>query len=97
MQLDEHLTFTMLDWRRYVCKSLLTYMLRSLLCPPLLTSLHDSCNVKVGVDWDNRKGVHINDFFQTANPDIYAIGDCASAYKFTHSADFQVGLICFIC
>ena len=27
--------------------------------------------------------------FQTANPDIYACGDCATVYKFTHSADFQ--------
>jgi pyruvate/2-oxoglutarate dehydrogenase complex dihydrolipoamide dehydrogenase (E3) component len=43
----------------------------------------------VGVEWDNRNGVHINDYFQTANPDIYACGDCATAYKFTHSADFQ--------
>lgn len=44
---------------------------------------------KVGVNWDNRNGVHINEYFQTANPDIYAIGDCATPYKFTHSADFQ--------
>jgi pyruvate/2-oxoglutarate dehydrogenase complex dihydrolipoamide dehydrogenase (E3) component len=43
----------------------------------------------VNVDWDNRIGVHINDMFQTANPDIYACGDCCTAYKFTHSADFQ--------
>eukprot|EP01035_Chromulina_nebulosa_P019347 gene19347-25212_t len=43
----------------------------------------------VGVEWDNRNGVHINDYFQTANPDIYACGDCATPYKFTHSADFQ--------
>jgi pyruvate/2-oxoglutarate dehydrogenase complex dihydrolipoamide dehydrogenase (E3) component len=27
--------------------------------------------------------------FRTANPDIYACGDCATPYKFTHSADFQ--------
>ena len=46
----------------------------------------------VGVEWDNRAGVHIKDFFQTANPDIYAIGDCATPYKFTHSADFQARL-----
>jgi len=44
---------------------------------------------KVGVDWDNRQGVHVNEFFRTNNPDIYACGDCTSAYKFTHSADFQ--------
>lgn len=47
---------------------------------------------KVGVDWDNRRGVVINDFFGTTNPNIYACGDCASAYKFTHSADFQARL-----
>lgn len=43
----------------------------------------------VGVEWDNRTGVHINEYFQTKNLNIYACGDCASAYKFTHSADFQ--------
>jgi hypothetical protein len=41
------------------------------------------------VDWDNRTGVHVNEYFQTDNPDIYACGDCTSVYKFTHSADFQ--------
>ena len=46
----------------------------------------------VGVEWDNRNGVHINDMFQTANSDIYACGDCATPYKFTHSADFQARL-----
>jgi len=50
---------------------------------------HDCGLENVGVEWDNRTGVHIDEFFQTANPDIYACGDCASAYKFTHSADFQ--------
>ena len=27
--------------------------------------------------------------FQTSDPDVYACGDCCTAYKFTHSADFQ--------
>lgn len=31
----------------------------------------------------------INNYFQTSNPSIYACGDCASSFKFTHSADFQ--------
>lgn len=43
----------------------------------------------MGVEWDNRKGVYVNDYFQTANPDIYACGDCTSPFKFTHAADFQ--------
>lgn len=44
---------------------------------------------QVNIDWDNRSGVHIDEYFQTANPDIYACGDCATVYKFTHSVDFQ--------
>lgn len=43
----------------------------------------------VQVDYDNRRGVLVNEYFQTSHPDIYACGDCASAYKFTHAADFQ--------
>ena len=27
--------------------------------------------------------------FQTNNPNIYACGDCATPYKFTHAAEFQ--------
>ena len=43
----------------------------------------------VGVEWDNRQGVTIDDYFATTNPHIYSCGDCASPYKFTHAADFQ--------
>jgi pyruvate/2-oxoglutarate dehydrogenase complex dihydrolipoamide dehydrogenase (E3) component len=43
----------------------------------------------VGVEWDNRQGVKIDDYFATTNPHIYSCGDCASPYKFTHAADFQ--------
>lgn len=42
----------------------------------------------VGVEFD-RRGVTINDSFQTTNSDIYACGDICSAYKFTHAADFM--------
>jgi pyruvate/2-oxoglutarate dehydrogenase complex dihydrolipoamide dehydrogenase (E3) component len=35
------------------------------------------------------KGVEVNDFLQTANPDIYAAGDICSPYQFTHAADFM--------
>jgi pyruvate/2-oxoglutarate dehydrogenase complex dihydrolipoamide dehydrogenase (E3) component len=40
-----------------------------------------------GVEYDHTVGVKVNDYLQTANPSIYAIGDVASAYKFTHVAD----------
>lgn len=42
-----------------------------------------------GVEYDRAAGVKVNDYLQTANPNIYAIGDVASAYKFTHVADEQ--------
>ena len=37
----------------------------------------------------SKKGVHINDYLQTANPRIYAAGDVCSSYQFTHAADFM--------
>mmetsp|Transcript_26164 Transcript_26164/g.34389 ORF Transcript_26164/g.34389 Transcript_26164/m.34389 type:complete len:580 (+) Transcript_26164:167-1906(+) len=43
----------------------------------------------VGVEYDNKAGVHIDEFFKTTNPKIYATGDVATPYKFTHSADFM--------
>lgn len=42
-----------------------------------------------GVAYDARSGVHTDDCYATANPKIYACGDVASAYKFTHVADWQ--------
>ncbi len=44
---------------------------------------------KVGVRFDTRKGVEVNDLLQTTNPRIFAAGDICSTAKFTHAADFQ--------
>ncbi len=41
----------------------------------------------VGVEYDARSGVHVNDYLQTSNPRIYAAGDICMAWKFTHAAD----------
>jgi pyruvate/2-oxoglutarate dehydrogenase complex dihydrolipoamide dehydrogenase (E3) component len=40
-----------------------------------------------GVLSDRESGIKVNDYLQTANPNIYAIGDVASPFKFTHVAD----------
>ena len=38
------------------------------------------------VDFD-KKGIKVNDYLQTTNPNIYAIGDVSTKYKFTHIAE----------
>lgn len=35
----------------------------------------------------DKRGIKVNDRLQTTNPNIFAAGDVASAYKFTHAAD----------
>lgn len=41
----------------------------------------------VGVDYDAKVGVKVNDRLQTTNRRIYAVGDVCFKYKFTHTAD----------
>lgn len=47
---------------------------------------------KAGVVYDGR-GVAVNDHLQTTNKNIYAAGDIASKYQFTHSADFMARIV----
>jgi pyruvate/2-oxoglutarate dehydrogenase complex dihydrolipoamide dehydrogenase (E3) component len=47
----------------------------------------------VGVQYDPRKGVLVNDCLQTTNPRIYAAGDICLAWKFTHAADFAARIV----
>ena len=42
---------------------------------------------RVGVSYDTKVGVQVDDHLRTTNPRIYAAGDIGSAYKFTHMAD----------
>lgn len=47
----------------------------------------------VGVAWDPRKGVLVDDFLRTKNKMIYAAGDVCSAFKFTHAADAMARIV----
>lgn len=54
----------------------------------------DSLNLdSVHVRHDAKDGVAVNDRLQTTNDDIYAVGDVASKYKFTHAADFGARIV----
>lgn len=43
----------------------------------------------IGVDYDERKGVTVDDRLRTTNPNVFAAGDVCSKYQFTHAADFM--------
>jgi len=47
----------------------------------------------VGVRYDGRRGVFVNDRLQTTNPSIYAAGDICMNYKFTHAADAAARIV----
>lgn len=47
----------------------------------------------VGVRYDEREGIGVNDQLQTTNPRIYAAGDICLKYKFTHTADATARMV----
>jgi pyruvate/2-oxoglutarate dehydrogenase complex dihydrolipoamide dehydrogenase (E3) component len=72
---------------------------RELVGDALLLGMGRSPNVEgmglddVGVTFDTRHGVQVNDRLQTTNPKIFAAGDVCSKYKFTHAADFMARIV----
>ncbi|MEX0269040.1 mercuric reductase [Leptolyngbyaceae cyanobacterium UHCC 1019] len=48
---------------------------------------------QVGVNYDPHKGVMVNDYLQTTNPNIYAAGDICMDWKFTHAADAAARIV----
>ena len=47
----------------------------------------------VGVEYDQQRGVMVNDYLQTTNPKIYAAGDICMNWKFTHAADAAARIV----
>lgn len=47
----------------------------------------------VGVEYDARKGIVVDDRLRTTNPNIYAAGDICMQYKFTHTADAAARIV----
>jgi pyruvate/2-oxoglutarate dehydrogenase complex dihydrolipoamide dehydrogenase (E3) component len=46
-----------------------------------------------GVECNEKEGVGVDDNLRTNNPNVFAAGDVASPFKFTHSADFMARLV----
>ncbi|MBW7995906.1 MAG: mercuric reductase [Candidatus Glassbacteria bacterium] len=54
----------------------------------------DGLNLEVvGIKYDKRAGVVVNDRLQTTNPRIYAAGDICMKWKFTHAADAAARIV----
>ncbi|MHC4481231.1 MAG: mercuric reductase [Planctomycetota bacterium] len=47
----------------------------------------------VGVDYDERRGVVVDDHLRTTNRRIFAAGDICLRYKFTHTADASARIV----
>jgi len=68
-------------------------------CEALLVATGRTPNVHgigleaAGVEFCERFGVKVDDLMQTSNPDVYSVGDCSSAWQFTHMAGTQAQMV----
>ncbi len=47
----------------------------------------------VGIAFDPREGVRVDDHFRTSHKDVFAAGDVCSKFKFTHAADAMARIV----
>ncbi|MBT3407486.1 NAD(P)/FAD-dependent oxidoreductase [Candidatus Woesearchaeota archaeon] len=48
----------------------------------------DKANIKT-----HEKGIEVNEYLQTTNPNVFLCGDIAGSYQFTHAAELHAGVI----
>jgi pyruvate/2-oxoglutarate dehydrogenase complex dihydrolipoamide dehydrogenase (E3) component len=71
---------------------------KRVVCDELLVAAGRSANIEnlnlgaAGIDF-HKSGVTVNDRLQTTNKRVFAAGDVASRYQFTHTADAQARLV----
>ena len=63
-----------------------------LICAGRSPNLKDLALENAGVRF-SKKGVQVNEYLQTSNPHIYAAGDVAGPFLFTHMADAQARVV----
>lgn len=68
-------------------------------CDAVLSAIGRTPNVNgmgldaAGIQFDANTGITVNDRLQTTNPNVYAAGDVASRFQFTHAADFMARIV----
>ena len=88
-QLDDHKVVTIRDSQGE----------QDILCDEILTAVGRTPNVagmgleKAEIEHDLTRGIQVNDRLQTTNPNVFAAGDVASRYQFTHAADFMARVV----
>jgi pyruvate/2-oxoglutarate dehydrogenase complex dihydrolipoamide dehydrogenase (E3) component len=71
----------------------------SLLVDEVLVATGKSPNISLGleaagIEYDKTRGITVDDMLRTTNPAVYAAGDVAGPYRFTHAASYQGYLAC---
>lgn len=70
---------------------------KTLAVDEILVSAGRTPNVEInleaaGINY-HKRGVEVNDFLQTTNPNVYAAGDVCLKYQFTHTADAAARIV----
>lgn len=53
----------------------------------------ENLNLKEAHIKSSPRGIEVDDHLRTSNPRVYAVGDCACGYQFTHVASYHAGLV----
>lgn len=73
---------------------------KELSCQTLLVSVGRKPNVKnigleeIGIEFDEKKGIKVNDGLKTSVDNIFAIGDCIGGYMYAHVASYEGIVAC---